>query len=201
MQRHVEGRAEGCDGREESQSERASAKPHRNEERKRLFRAGWSTELAPGGSDRPEELLIRRVSHLGSAPELAHQSAESLASDVGPVFEVLAHALGRTARDATGGVGGVDLVVETMGPDTIEQSMRAVGSHGQIMLLIARGKERPDIHISAASYGMTVATIRRLFVGSRASFQAMNRAIAVGGIRPIIDRTFAFSEVHDAYRY
>ncbi len=107
---------------------------------------------------------------------------------------------GRTVRDATGGVG-VDLVVETMGPDTIEQSMRAVGLHGQVMLLIARGKERPDIHISAASYGMTVATIRRLFVGSRASFEAMNRAIAVGGIRPIIDRTFAFSEVHDAYRY
>jgi uncharacterized repeat protein (TIGR03803 family) len=35
----------------------------------------------------------------------------------------------------------------------------------------------------------------------RTSFEAMNRAIAVGGMRPIIDRTFAFSEVHDAYRY
>lgn len=107
---------------------------------------------------------------------------------------------GLAVRDATGGAG-VDLVVETMGPDTIEQSMRAVGLHGQIMLLIARGKEKPDVQISASTYSMTMATIRRVFVGNRSSFEAMNRAIAVASIKPVIDRVFSFSEVHEAYRY
>jgi NADPH:quinone reductase-like Zn-dependent oxidoreductase len=48
---------------------------------------------------------------------------------------------GKVVRDATGG-HGADLVVETMGADTIEQSMRAVSIHGQIMLLIAARHEQ-----------------------------------------------------------
>jgi NADPH:quinone reductase-like Zn-dependent oxidoreductase len=46
-----------------------------------------------------------------------------------------------------------------------------------------------------------MATLRRVFVGSRASFEAMNRVITQARIKPIIDRVFAFSDVHDAYRY
>jgi NADPH:quinone reductase-like Zn-dependent oxidoreductase len=107
---------------------------------------------------------------------------------------------GRQVRDATGGAG-VDLVVETMGPDTIEQSMRAVGMHGQIMLLIARGKAKPDIQISAAAYSTTVATIRRVFVGNRASFEAMNSAITTQRIRPVTDRSFPFADAKSAYAY
>ena len=107
---------------------------------------------------------------------------------------------GNAVRAATGG-RGVDLVVETMGPDTIEQSMRAVALHGQIMLLIARGSNKPDIQISAQAYSSTMATIRRVFVGNRASFEAMNRAIEQTRIEPVIDRVFAFDKVHDAYRY
>jgi NADPH:quinone reductase-like Zn-dependent oxidoreductase len=107
---------------------------------------------------------------------------------------------GAAVRAANGG-RGVDLVVETMGPDTIEQSMRAVGLHGQIMLLITRGTQKPDLQISAQAYSSTMATLRRVFVGSRASFEAMNRVITQARIKPIIDRVFAFSDVHDAYRY
>jgi NADPH:quinone reductase-like Zn-dependent oxidoreductase len=107
---------------------------------------------------------------------------------------------GKAVRDATNG-RGVDLVVETMGPDTIEQSMRAVGLHGQIMLLIARGSQRPDIQISAQAYSATMATIRRVFVGNRASFEAMNRAIEQARIRPVIDQVFSFSQVHEAFAY
>jgi hypothetical protein len=55
---------------------------------------------------------------------------------------------GKGVLDATSGRGAV-LVVETRGADTIEQSMRAVSIHGQIMRLIARGMNKPDIQISA----------------------------------------------------
>jgi NADPH:quinone reductase-like Zn-dependent oxidoreductase len=46
-----------------------------------------------------------------------------------------------------------------------------------------------------------MATIRRVFVGNRSSFEAMNRAISVSGVGPIIDRVFPFSEAREAYRY
>jgi NADPH:quinone reductase-like Zn-dependent oxidoreductase len=107
---------------------------------------------------------------------------------------------GKVVRAATGG-RGVDLVVETMGPDSIEQSMQAVGLHGQIMLLIARGVHKPDIQISAQTYGASAATIRRVFVGSRVSFEAMNRAITVSKIKPIIDGRFEFTQFNQAFDY
>jgi len=105
---------------------------------------------------------------------------------------------GAVVRAATGG-RGVDLVVETMGPDSIEQSMRAVGLHGQIMLLIARGVHKPDIQISGQAYSSTMATIRRVFVGSRASFEAMVRAMGASKIRPIIERRFELRDFNQAF--
>jgi NADPH:quinone reductase-like Zn-dependent oxidoreductase len=38
-------------------------------------------------------------------------------------------------------------------------------------------------------------------VGSRADFEAMNRAITMHQLRPVIDRTFPFVEAKEAYRH
>ena len=32
-------------------------------------------------------------------------------------------------------------------------------------------------------------------------FEAMNRAIAAGGLKPVIDKVFPFAEAKDAYRH
>lgn len=107
---------------------------------------------------------------------------------------------GQEVRRLTGG-RGADLVVETAGPASVEQSMRAAALYGQIVLLITGDQERSGITISSAAYAGSLATIRRVFVGSRADFESMNKAIEYHGIRPVIDRTFAFDEALDAYRY
>jgi len=107
---------------------------------------------------------------------------------------------GKAVRAVTGGAG-VDLVVETFGADTIEQSIRAVGLHGQVMLLIARGVHKANIEISSQAYGASMATIRRVFVGNRDSFEAMNRALTEHQIRPVIDSVFPFAQSQEAYRH
>ena len=48
---------------------------------------------------------------------------------------------------------------------------------------------------------MSVATVRMVAIGSRAQFAAMNRAIGVAGLRPVVDRVFPFEEAEQAYRY
>ena len=107
---------------------------------------------------------------------------------------------GAAVRELTGG-RGADLVVETNGPDTIEQSMRASALYGQIVLLITGSPRKSGIEISNAAYAASLATIRRVFVGSRTHFEAMNRAVSLHGIRPVIDRVFGLDEVHEAFRY
>jgi NADPH:quinone reductase-like Zn-dependent oxidoreductase len=68
---------------------------------------------------------------------------------------------------------GADLVVETRGPDTIEQSVRASALYGQIVLLWVVGDEPASLRISDEAYATTMATIRREFVGSRADLVAI----------------------------
>src|SRR5205823_9699497 len=75
-------------------------------------------------------------------------------------------AWGRAVRDLTGGEG-VDLVVETMGPDTIEQSITASSRHGQIVLLITKSEQKDVLQIPGDAYARSLVAIRRLFVGSR----------------------------------
>jgi NADPH:quinone reductase-like Zn-dependent oxidoreductase len=44
-------------------------------------------------------------------------------------------------------------------------------------------------------------TLGSISVGSRADFEAMNRALAMHRLHPVIDRTFPFAESKKAYRH
>jgi len=43
--------------------------------------------------------------------------------------------------------------------------------------------------------------VRGIYVGSRAMFEALNRAITLHQTRPVVDRVFAFADAPAAYRY
>lgn len=98
-------------------------------------------------------------------------------------------------RRLTGG-GGVDHVVETGAIDTLPQSLAACAANAEVALVAALGQGSLD---AAALRGLV--TIRRVFVGSRASFEAMNRAIAQHRLKPVIDRVFAFDDARAAYEH
>ena len=48
---------------------------------------------------------------------------------------------------------------------------------------------------------MKAVRMQGIFVGSRAMFEDLNRAIAISGLRPVIDKMFDFSEVREALHY
>jgi NADPH:quinone reductase-like Zn-dependent oxidoreductase len=43
--------------------------------------------------------------------------------------------------------------------------------------------------------------MHRIAVGSRAQFLAMNRAIGLHRLKPVIDRVFPFADAAEAFRY
>jgi NADPH:quinone reductase-like Zn-dependent oxidoreductase len=107
-------------------------------------------------------------------------------------------------RDLTGGQG-VDLVVEVGGPGTIEQSIKATTCSGEIALIgsLARtGSTDGTTVLSVLRSAIAgVVTLRSVAAGSRAHFLAMNRAITLHRLKPVIDRVFPFDEAQAAYRY
>ena len=99
-------------------------------------------------------------------------------------------------RDLTGG-RGVDHVVEVGGPGTLQRSVQATRGGGTVTLIgvLTRGTLDP---LAVFAGG---AIIRPIYVGSRQMFEAMNRAIEVNRIVPVVDRVFAFEEAREAYRH
>jgi NADPH:quinone reductase-like Zn-dependent oxidoreductase len=97
------------------------------------------------------------------------------------------------------GKNGADHVIEVGGNDTFPKSLRAVAMGGTVSLIggvSGFNSEVPLLDIIGRS-----ALIRGIYVGSRDMFEAMNRAIAIHKITPVIDCTFPFAEAQAAYRH
>src|SRR5690606_13377623 len=103
---------------------------------------------------------------------------------------------GRLVRELTDGVG-VDHVIEVGGAGTLGQSLRAVRMGGRISLIgVLSGAGQVD----PTPILMKNVCVQGIFVGSRAMFESMNRAIAQHRLRPVVDRVFPFGELRDALR-
>lgn len=100
--------------------------------------------------------------------------------------------------EITNGVG-VDQVVEVGGAGTLAKSMRAARLGGKISLIGvlsgAAGEVNPLPII------MKKLVMQGIYVGSREIFEAMNRAISLHQLKPVINRVFPLTEAPAAYNY
>jgi NADPH:quinone reductase-like Zn-dependent oxidoreductase len=104
---------------------------------------------------------------------------------------------GDKVRELTGG-RGVDHVVEVGGAGTLPQSLRAVRTGGHLALIgVLSGYGQCD----PVPILMKAVRVQGIYVGSRAMFEAMNRAIALHQLRPVVDRVFPFAQAVEAFRY
>jgi NADPH:quinone reductase-like Zn-dependent oxidoreductase len=94
---------------------------------------------------------------------------------------------------------GVDHVVEVGGPDSFLQSLQAIRMGGQIHMIGYVGSKTGEINPLEILYRRAV--VRGVPIGSRESFDHMNRAIALHKMRPVIDRVFPWTEARAALKY
>lgn len=96
------------------------------------------------------------------------------------------------------GSTGVDHVVEVGGAGTLPRSLKAVRIGGTISLigiLSGVGEFNPLLVL------MKAVRVQGIYVGSREMFEAMNRAISLHRLKPIVDRVFPFAEARLALQY
>jgi NADPH:quinone reductase-like Zn-dependent oxidoreductase len=101
------------------------------------------------------------------------------------------------ALEQTGG-RGVDLVVEVGGAGTFQQSLRAVRVAGVVAQIgILSGVEQ-SLQITPLLHRLL--RVQGIYVGSRAHFLEMNRALIQTRLKPVVDRVYPFKEAPEALR-
>src|SRR5438128_3116695 len=104
----------------------------------------------------------------------------------------------KAALALTGG-RGVDHVVEVGGAATLARSFGAIRVGGKITMI--GGLSGPATEINPGLIFARRANVQGISVGSMQMFEAMSRAIAASGIKPVIDKVFPFDEAQAAYRH
>jgi NADPH:quinone reductase-like Zn-dependent oxidoreductase len=101
-------------------------------------------------------------------------------------------------NEQTGG-DGVDLAVEVGGAGTLARAIRATrvgGTIAQIGVLTGPNESVDIRHVLSKQI-----KIHGVYVGSREQFLAMNKAIGLSGLKPVVDATFPFSEAPAALQH
>jgi len=93
---------------------------------------------------------------------------------------------------------GADHIVEVGGAGTLPQSLEAVARRGEIVLIGVLTP--PSGNLNPHALMPKNATLRGVFVGDTPMFEALNRAIDVNRMRPVIDEVFDFDAAPEAYR-
>lgn len=100
----------------------------------------------------------------------------------------------KAAKELNGGAG-IDHIVEVGGAGTIERSLKAIRVGGMISVI---GALSSGAGINPVLVLMKSVRLQGIFVGNREMFEAMNRAITLHKMRPVVDRIFPFEEAKQA---
>lgn len=104
----------------------------------------------------------------------------------------------KRAKELTAGAG-VDHIIEVGGAGTFNRSLRAIRIGGQISLIGNLSGNATEVNL--VSILMQNIRVQGMLVGNRDGFEAMNRAIDIARLKPVVDRVFPFAESPEAFRY
>jgi NADPH:quinone reductase-like Zn-dependent oxidoreductase len=138
---------------------------------------------------------IRIAKHLGARVFATSRSEakRARALEIGAEAAFDSSAFGKPVREASG--GGVDVVVESVGPATLSESMRAAGQAGRIVICGSTSGVKAEIGMARLFWGQL--DMLGSTMGNAGEFEAVLKAID-GGLRPVVDRAYPMDEVQAA---
>ena len=103
----------------------------------------------------------------------------------------------RWVMEQTGG-RGADLVVEVGGAGTFNRSVRATRIGGAVAQIGVLSESSEGVQIPLLLHKQI--RLRGIYVGSRADFEMMNRAIQQHKLKPVVDEVLSFNAAGEALR-
>lgn len=95
--------------------------------------------------------------------------------------------------------GGVDRVLEVVGPATVLESLKAVRWNAEVVLIGFLSKVGPPIdYFQLKGSG---ASVRSIGVGDRVMLSTLVRVVESSGLRPVVDKEFPFDESLQAFQH
>ena len=94
---------------------------------------------------------------------------------------------------------GADLVVEVGGAGTLIQSLKAVRIGGTVAQIGVLTQSSEPFHIAPLLHKQV--NLKGIYVGSRADFEEMNKAVTLNSLKPCVDKVFAFASAKDALKF
>ncbi len=104
----------------------------------------------------------------------------------------------KAVRALTGGEG-VDHIVEVGGAGTLTRSLRALKTGGRLSLIGVLTGGVSEVNVLPIL--MKNLRVQGIFVGSVEMFEAMNRAINLHRVRPVVDHIFPLDRASEAFRH
>src|SRR5207244_13181840 len=96
-------------------------------------------------------------------------------------------------REASG--GGVDVVIESVGPATLNESMRSVVQSGRVVICGSTSGVKAEIAMPRLFWGQL--DMLGSTMGNASEFESVLKAIDEG-LRPVVDRVYLFAGVEAA---
>ena len=138
---------------------------------------------------------IRIARHLGARVFATSRSVTKRkhAVEIGAEAAFDSNDFSKPVREASD--GGVDLVVESVGPATINESMRATAQSGRIVVCGSTSGPKAEIGMPRLFWGQL--DILGSTMGNASEFEAVLRALNEG-LRPVVDETYPLDDVQAA---
>ena len=133
----------------------------------------------------------RVIASAGSDAKL--DKARGLGADDG--INYATHDLADEARRLTGG-RGVDMVVENVGAEIMEKSIRALARNGRVVTCGATAGN--DATFNVTRFFLAQQTIYGSFMGTKAELLRYMPCFTDGRLRPVVDAVFPLSEAAQA---
>ncbi|HAS1039679.1 TPA: NAD(P)-dependent alcohol dehydrogenase [Enterobacter cloacae] len=94
---------------------------------------------------------------------------------------------------------GIDHIIETVGGENLQHSLRAVAVHGRISVIgVLAGSE---ITLSAGELLLKSPVIQGIGVGHRRALEEFVRAVEVTGLEPVIEQRYRFDQLEQALEH